>query len=114
MLAEIHRRVHRGESFAFESTLSGLNYARLIPAWRAAGYHLKLIFLSLLSADLAVERVRTRAAQGGHSVPEDVIRRRFDSGLRNFAAVYKHLVDSWVLYDNAGPTHRLLDAGDNL
>jgi len=113
MLTEIHRRVRRGDSFAFESTLSGLNYARLIPAWRAAGYRVKLIFLSLPSADLAVERVRTRVAQGGHSVPEEVVRRRFEKGLRNFEAIYKHLVNSWALHDNSGPTHRLLDEGDN-
>lgn len=113
MLAEIHRRVRRGESFAFETTLSGMNYARLIPLWRAARYRVKLIFLSLPSADLAVERVRARAAQGGHPVPEEVVRRRFESGLRNFGAVYKPLVDSWALYDNSGSAPRILEEEDN-
>jgi predicted ABC-type ATPase len=50
MLQEIHRRAGAGESFAFETTLSGRNYARLIPRWRKAGYHVKLIFLSLPTA----------------------------------------------------------------
>lgn len=113
MLQEIYRRVRMGESFAFETTLAGQNYARLIPRWRAAGYGVKLIFLSLLTADLALARVAARVAQGGHDVPEDVVRRRFDAGLRNFETVYRGLVDSWVLYDNSGPTPRLLASGDN-
>lgn len=92
-----------GESFAFETTLAGRNYARLIPRWRAAGYCVKLIFLRLPTADLAVRRVSARVAQGGHDVSEDVIRRRFDAGLRNFQNVYQRLVNTWIIYDNSGP-----------
>jgi predicted ABC-type ATPase len=114
VLQEIKRRVHAGESFAFETTLSGRNYARLIPRWRAVGYHVKLIFLSLPTADLAVARVAARAAQSGPNVPEEVIRRRFDAGRRNFEGIYRRLVDTWVLYDNSGPTPRPVAAGDNL
>ena len=113
MLAEMRRRVRGGESFAFETTLSGRNYARLIPRWQAAGYHVKLILLGLPSADLAVARVASRAAQGGHDVPEDVVRRRFESGSRNFQSVYRPLVDSWMLYDNSGRTPVLIGGGDN-
>ncbi len=113
MLQEIHRRVRTGESFAFETTLSGRSYARLIPRWREAGYHVKLIFLSLPSADLAAARVSARVAQGGHDVPEEVVRRRFDAGLRNFEDLYRGLVSSWVLYDNSGPEPRLIASGDN-
>src|SRR5438876_7097544 len=47
MLEEIDNHVRRGESFAFETTLSGLMYARLIPKWRQLGYRVRLIFLSL-------------------------------------------------------------------
>jgi len=112
MLAEMRGRVRAGESFAFETTLSGRNYARLVPRWRAAGYHVKLIFLSLPSADLAVARVASRVAHGGHNVPEDVVRRRFENGLRNFQTLYQSLVDSWVLYDNSGPSPLLIDERD--
>jgi predicted ABC-type ATPase/predicted metal-dependent hydrolase len=113
MLAEIARRVRTGESFSFETTLSGRNYARLIPRWRSMGYHVKLIFLSLPSSDLAMVRVAARVAQGGHAVAENVVRRRFDEGLRHFETVYKGLVNSWVLYDNSGPMPRLVALGDN-
>lgn len=113
MLEEINGRTSKGLSFAFETTLSGRIYARMIPRWQKAGYHVKLIFLSLPSGELAITRVAARVAQGGHNVPEAVILRRFGSGLRNFHASYRSLVDSWVLYDNSGPTPIPLDAGDN-
>jgi len=56
MLSEIERRVKKGDSFAFETTLSGHVYARLIPRWRKAGYRVRLIFLSLPNADIAIGR----------------------------------------------------------
>jgi len=113
VLEEIKRRVSEGKSFAFETTLSGRSYSFLIPRWRSGGYHVKLIFLNLPSADLAIARVAARVAQGGHDIPESVIRRRFDSGLFNFHNVYRALVGSWVLYDNSGAAPRQIAAGDN-
>ena len=113
MIEEIRRRVRDGDSFAFETTLSGIRYARLIPQWQELGYHVKVIFLTLSSPELAIARVAIRVRQGGHDVPQDVIRRRFDSGLRSFERVFKRLVDTWVLYDNSGPDLRLVDEGDN-
>jgi predicted ABC-type ATPase len=113
VLHEIQRRVRMGESFAFETTLSGRRYARLIPFWRNAGYQVKLIFLSLPTAELAIARVLSRVAQGGHNVPEEVVRRRFKAGLRNFQEIYRELASSWVLYDNSGPEPRLIESGDN-
>ena len=114
MVSEIQRRVRKGDSFAFESTLSGRVYAKLIPQWRREGYRVKLIFLSLPNADLAIQRVATRVAQGGHDVPRTVVRRRFNTGLRNFKDIYLHLVDKWEWYDNSGSAPRLVSAGGNI
>lgn len=72
---------------------------------------MKLFFLQLPSSEMAVARVRQRVAAGGHNVPEEVIRRRFDAGLRNFEQLYKPLVDEWVLYDNSGEGPIRLDEG---
>jgi len=113
MLSEIERRVRKRESFAFETTLSGNVYARMIPAWRNSGYRVRLIFLSLPDPEMAVSRVATRVAQGGHNVSSAVVRRRFDSGLRNFQNIYMHLVDTWEWYDNSGNTPQLISAGIN-
>jgi predicted ABC-type ATPase len=72
----------------------------------------KLIFLSLPDVAIANERVATRVIQGGHNVPEDVIRRRFEHGIKNFER-YKALVDSWQLYDNSDAPVVLINEGQN-
>jgi predicted ABC-type ATPase len=113
MLTEIRDRIRKGSSFAFETTLSGHGYAQLIPRWRAMGYEIRLIFLNLPTPELAVARVAARVAQGGHNVPEAVIRRRFDRSLRNFTELYSPLVSRWEWYDNSGVTPRLISAGGN-
>ncbi len=111
MLETIADYARRGESFAFETTLSGLTYAQMIPSWQASGYAVKLIFLSLPNADMAVQRVAARVAQGGHNIPEDTVRRRFVSGIDNFSR-YKLLVNDWQLYDNPAAPAILLDTGE--
>jgi predicted ABC-type ATPase len=112
MLEQIAAKIASRSSFAFETTLAGRSYSVHIPLWRKAGFHVKLIFLGLPSADLAVARVQMRVAQGGHSVPEDVVRRRFELGLKNFRHLYRKIVDEWVLYDNVGQP-RVLSNGRN-
>jgi predicted ABC-type ATPase len=102
MLEEIASCVRRNESFAFETTLSGLSYLRHIKQWRAAGYHVSLYFLALPDAETAIARVALRVQQGGHNIPEPIIRRRFIAGLRNFDLYYKKCVNRWAKYDNAG------------
>ena len=99
MLRLIDDYVRKGETFAFETTLSGRSYARMIPNWQAQGYWVRLYFLSLPSADMAVARVRNRVLEGGHNVDEEVVRRRFNAGLRNFQQIYQDIVNEWRLYD---------------
>lgn len=108
-LQAIAQHVAQRESFAFETTLSGKSYARQIPHWRQFGYRVELFFLSLPSAEMAVQRVAERVRQGGHDIPEATIRRRFDAGKRLFFEVYQPLVDQWVLYDNSGDEPLLTD-----
>lgn len=108
MLQQIHDHVRKGDSFAFETTLSGRGYARWIPRWQKQGYRIKLFFLRLPNPETAVARVAQRVSEGGHDVPESVIRRRFDTGLKNFVQIYRDLVDEWALYDNSGDEPKLL------
>ena len=109
MLQTIAQHVKRLESFAFETTLSGLSHAQQIPKWQQLGYLVDLYFLSLPSANLAIQRVAERVRQGGHNIAEATIRRRFASGLRRLVETYQPLVDDWVLYDNTGDQPVRLD-----
>jgi len=114
MISEIRNHVRQGESFAFETTLSGRHYARLIPQWQSAGYSVKLFFLKLASPELAIARVQQRVKEGGHNIPEPVIRRRFSAGFQNFENLYKPLVNEWALYDNSASAPILIKEGVNL
>lgn len=111
MLTEIQNHVLQSENFAFETTLSSRHYARSIPQWQVAGYHIKLFYLRLETPELAIARVQQRVRSGGHYVPEHIIRRRFESGLNNLEKLYKPLVDEWAVYENSGPTPILLEEG---
>jgi len=113
MLKEIHEHFRRGESFSFETTLSGLAYSRLVPLWRRHGYNVKLIFLTLPNVQFAIERVAVRVKQGGHFVPADVVRRRFISGQRNFRLIYRRIVSAWAVYDNSREVPELIEEGTN-
>lgn len=85
--------------FAFETTLAGLALRRQIGDLRDAGYVIHLVYLWLPSADAAVERVRGRVRVGGHAVPADDVRRRYERGLRNFLRVYRLMASDWLVYD---------------
>ena len=111
MLNMLRDYVSQGRSFAFETTLSGRTYARMIPQWQEQGYRVRLFFLRLPSSDIAIERVRQRTMDGGHNIPEDVIRRRFDAGWCNFQSIYRDLVDEWSLYDSTTVPPTLLETG---
>ena len=109
MLEAMADHAERGENFSFETTLAGRFYAQRIPHWQSLGYHVTLIFLALPSPEMAIARVAERVKQGGHAVPDAVVRRRFTAGLRNFEQVYRDRVDAWAMYDNSGAEPVLLD-----
>ena len=109
MLQELTRHFSARISFAFETTLSGRGYLHQISKWQKAGYRVKLIFLQLASAEKAIARVAQRVQQGGHHIPENVIRLRFAAEKYNFEQLYAPVVDSWALYDNAGSVPALID-----
>jgi predicted ABC-type ATPase len=113
MLQEMEQCAQRSESFAFETTLSGLGYLRHIAGWRVHGYRVSLFFLTLPNVETAIARVAARVRQGGHDIPEPVIRRRFAMGWNNFQRRYKQDVDDWALYDNAAAEPVMLEWGEN-
>ena len=109
VLTELVRLAKAREDFAFESTLSGRTYLRLLHRWKASGYWIEIVFLSLPSVQLALHRIATRVRQGGHDVPRADVLRRFDRSWHNFHALYCPLADTWSVYDNSGDSPRLLE-----
>ena len=83
----------------------------MIRQWQKDGYRVKLIFLALATPEEAIARVAERVAQGGHFIPDEVVRSRFAAGLRNFRSLYCHEVDDWFLYDNSGDKWNKIDQG---
>lgn len=101
MLERLRSLMQKGESFAFETTLSTRYYIQLIKEAQLTGYSVRMIFLWLPNVLLAQERVKQRVLEGGHNIPKEVIRRRYARGLRNFFSSYIQLLDTWVFIDNS-------------
>lgn len=101
MLEEIKLHAARGEDFGFETTLSGLSHATIIRRLKNFGYRVHIFYLFVPSAEFAFDRIKVRVQQGGHDIPEAVVRRRFDRSIRNFFCVYRQLADVWTLFENS-------------
>ncbi len=108
LLTRIKELTTSKATFGFETTLSGRGYVRLFRKMRANGYRIVIFFLWLPSADMAVARVRARARQGGHNVPEPVIRRRYGNGLCNFFQLYRPIAHRvWLLDGSEYPPRKV-------
>lgn len=113
LLEEASGLIEAGSSFSLESTLSGKTYVKLLREAKERGYRLVLHYIVIGSATQAVERVRLRVLTGGHNVPEDDIRRRFERSVRHFLEDYLPLADEWGLWDNQVPPPQKIADNDS-
>jgi len=112
MWERLEELVASHKSFAFETTLASRSYAPWICKRRQEGYQTRLVFIWLPSAELAIQRVTDRVRAGGHHIPEDVVRRRYASGLRKLFELYLPLIDRWEVLDGTEPADmRLVASG---
>jgi predicted ABC-type ATPase len=95
--------------FAFETTLAARSFARFLKQSQTNGYRINLFYIWLNSPELAIYRVSRRVASGGHNIPEDVIRRRYQRGLLNFFELYSTLADCWIVYDNSKQRQKIAE-----
>jgi predicted ABC-type ATPase len=100
MLKRITTLMQQHATFAIETTLSTRSYESLIKKAHKAGYKVILLFFWLSSPDVAVQRVSKRVSEGGYNIPEETIRRRYVSGIKNLFSIYSNIVDRWILVDN--------------
>jgi predicted ABC-type ATPase len=111
MLKRIKKLLESGENFAFETTLSTRSYVQFVERAKELNYQVTCLFFWLDSDDLAVSRVARRVKEGGHHIPEDVIRRRYKSGLENFFRLFLPKVDNWLFVNNSGDTYEIMAEG---
>ena len=111
MLERINELLEKGVSFAFETTLSTKSYTEFVKKAQKKNYEVVLLFLALDSKELAIQRVKTRVAEGGHNIPEEAIIRRFKSGIKNLFRLYIPIVNQWILVDNSGEKFEFIAEG---
>lgn len=111
MLNRIKDLLTQDSDFAFETTLASKSYAKLINEAQEKGYFATLVYFWLNSPELAVERVKSRVEEGGHFVPEEVIHRRYQSGIRNLSDIYIPISDYWIIIDNSQPPFEIIAEG---
>ena len=97
MLTRLRELAAERRNFAFETTLASRSFAPWLKQLIETGYSLKLFFFWLPSAQMAVQRVAQRVSTGGHSVPEDAIRRRYERGLDNLFSDYMPMAENWFV-----------------
>lgn len=108
MLERIDELIDDGTSFAFETTLSTKSYKKKLLEAQTKGYVVSLLFFWLQSPELAVERVRIRVAEGGHNIEQEIIKRRYNRGIKNLFDLYLPIVNGALIFDNSEGIYELI------
>ena len=101
LISEVKSRIARGESFGFESTLSGKSWLPTLVEAKRQGYEATIYFLYLDDVAKNLKRIRERVKLGGHDIPSDAVRRRYPRCFRNFWYVYRPVAVDWYMFDNS-------------
>jgi predicted ABC-type ATPase len=108
LIQEVKDRVHRGENFSFESTLSGRTWATLLKDAKVKSYNITIYYLFLKSVQTNLKRIRQRVKKGGHFVSDQDVKRRYPRCFENFWNLYRPLCTDWYIFDNSGTRPKLL------
>jgi predicted ABC-type ATPase len=109
LIEKMRLQIREGRSFALETTLSGKSFLPLLRSCKENGWTISLYYFWLPSLEHSIARVANRVRQGGHSIPDEVIFRRFRTGLWNMLHLYLPRADTAAIYDNS-QRHRILIA----
>lgn len=101
-LREIEEYIAARQDFAFETTLAGRSYLKLVKRMQAQGWCVQLFYLALPAAQVSLMRVAERVAHGGHNIPATDIARRFPRSLANLLQLFAPLVDQAFCFMNVG------------
>jgi len=107
-LNEIETRIKKQQDFAFETTLSGRSYLKLMKRLQQEGWQVELVYLALPSVEMSKLRVAERVAHGGHNIPLKDIMRRFPKSLKNLLDDFSNQVDRTRCFMNSGDAPELV------
>ncbi len=108
LLTDIKTKIQNGESFAFESTLSGLTYAAILNEAKKNNYKIVIHFIFLNKISINLARIKKRVSEGGHNIPTKTVRRRHLRCFANFWNIYRPLADEWSILDNSNSKPKLI------
>jgi predicted ABC-type ATPase len=111
MLGRINTLLLQNHNFSFETTLATKSYKEKILEAQQRGFQVVLLFFWLRSPELAIERVKLRVSEGGHNIPEEVIRRRYFRGIVNLFEKYIGVCDEWIVADNSELKYKIIAEG---
>jgi predicted ABC-type ATPase len=101
LISEIKNRLAQGETFSFESTLSGRTWVKLLTEAKMKGYEITIYFLYLKKVKDNLKRIEKRVKMGGHPIPKESVLRRHPRCFNNFWNLYRPLCDNWFILDNS-------------
>lgn len=110
-LNRVKECIRSGRSFSIETTLSGKTAIRQMEQAKASGFEVDLYYVGLKNVEYHISRVEMRVAQGGHFIPEEDIRRRYDRSLKNLAVASK-IADRTYVFDNTSEFTQLLEINE--
>lgn len=113
VLEQIKEYAESNVDFGFETTMSGVTYLKYFKMLKEKGYNINIFFLWINSAQLAIARVKDRVAEGGHNVPIEDIKRRFERSINKFFYEYRLLADKWILFNNAETIPKIIARKQN-
>ena len=111
MLMKVRYLLKRNKDFAVETTLATRTLLKIVKAAQDAGYTVTLLYFWLNSPELAIARVKARVEAGGHNIPEETIRRRYNVGIDYFFNIYAPISERWILADNSQIPFRVIAEG---
>jgi predicted ABC-type ATPase len=111
MIMKIRYLLKKKSDFAIETTLATRTLLKTVHMAQNAGYTVTVLYFWLNSPELAIERVQARVEAGGHNIPEETIRRRYQVGIDYFFHYYSPICERWILADNSQIPFRVIAEG---
>ena len=111
MIMKIRYLLRKQKDFAIETTLATRTLLKTVRMAQSAGYTVTVLYFWLNTPELAIERVRARVEAGGHDIPEETIRRRYNVGIYYFFNTYAPICERWILADNSQVPFRVIAEG---